>query len=90
MIADSEKETQKTSTKEIYEYYIKPTGVETLVNVLVNYGVDLRANYYNPLKDMVIFTSDRLLDMKSLKGRGIVRSYTISKIVINNQVIEQG
>jgi hypothetical protein len=35
------------------------------------------------------FTSERLLDMRGLKQRGIIKSYKIMKVVITEEVIEE-
>ena len=68
---------------------IKPAAVETLVNLLLRNGIDLRANHYDPLEDLIIFSSDRLINVKILLEQGTVRSYTISKVMKSKEIIER-
>ncbi len=74
---------------EEYEYRIDPAAIETLINVLLKHGVDLRGNHYDG-GEIVFFTTRSLIDLKKLKDLRIVRSYTITKVTRNRQTIEQG
>ena len=38
----------------------------------------------------LVFTSEKLLNMRRLKERGIIRSYTIIRLMRKDEVIEEG
>ncbi len=84
-------ETRNSSgSEEEYEYVIKPRAVETLINMLLKYGIDLRAQHYDGVKDVIVFNSNNLIEMKKLKLNRIVDSYRISKVRRTKEIVEEG
>jgi hypothetical protein len=73
-----------------YEYRIIPRGMETLVNMLMPFGIDLRSHYYGKVNDEITFTSKRLIDLKPFKKQNVIRSYKIVKVLRICETIEQG
>jgi hypothetical protein len=68
-----------------YEYKVEPLAVETLTNLLRLEGV---ITIWDGA--WIVFTSDRLLNMRRLKELGIIRSYTILRVLQKNEIIEEG
>lgn len=73
------------SKQDEYEYRVEPLAVETLTNLLRLEGVITVWD-----GTWIVFTSNRLLNMRRLKGLGIIRSYTILKVLQKNEIIEEG
>jgi hypothetical protein len=84
-----EEELEEFSEEE-YEYSIKPAALETLINLLLNSGIDLRAQHYSTLMENIVFRSEKLLNLRKLKLDRIVREYTITKIISYRQIVEKG
>jgi hypothetical protein len=80
----------KDSEDILYEYRIIPRGIETLVNMLMPFGIDLRSHYYGGFADEITFTSKKLIDLKPFKKQNVVRSYRIRKILRICETIEEG
>ena len=57
-----------------YEYQVDVVATEAFKNLMSKFGVDIGYNrgWHN-------FFVDRLIDMKTLKQRGIIRAYKILK-----------
>lgn len=68
-----------------YEYTVTPGAVETFTNLMRREGVITARE-----GEQIVFTSNRLLDMRRLKKAGIIRSYVIVKLELNRQVVEKG
>ncbi len=68
-----------------YEYSVEPAAAETVTNLMRREGITVGFD-----GSMMVFTGDRLLDMRKLKARGVIRSYTITKLVRSYQVVEEG
>jgi hypothetical protein len=68
-----------------YRYLVKPRALETFVNLMKHEGIIIT----DPSATLS-FPSPRILDMKSLKERGVLWSYTIIRITKNEELIEIG
>lgn len=68
-----------------YEYTVLPTAAETFANLMRREGVVLAWE-----GDRIVFTTNRLLNMRQLKEAGIVRSYIIVRRVRKDEVVEKG
>jgi hypothetical protein len=68
-----------------YEYVVNVRAWETFANVMRGYGVNLRQG-----DRQVTFRSGQRIDMKRMKEKGLVWSYTIAKIVVGKEVVEKG
>jgi hypothetical protein len=69
-----------------YEYVADVKAKETFMNTLRGYG--LRPREQDGRK--VMFTSDKLLDMKGMKERGLLWSYAIAKVRRVKELLEVG
>ena len=68
-----------------YEYTVAVKATETFKNTLSKQGVDLPA-----VTSITKFSSSKLLDMKALKQRGLIGSYTIVRVMTVRQLVETG
>lgn len=82
---------RSSSTREVggldteYNYIAHVRALETFANQISRLGVSI------PDKSAhVSFTSSKRLDMRSLKDRGLVWSYSIIRVRKNEEVIEEG
>ncbi len=87
--ADLRREKRPTEVAQEYEYRIRPAAVETLVNVLLKYGIDLRSSHFDALTDTIVFHSDTLLDLKKLRRDRIVGSYKIYKVMTTKEIVDE-
>ncbi len=72
-----------------YRYIVETVAAETFTNLMLREGIDvMRAQLAS--QPQRVFTCDRLLDMRVLKERGIISSYSIIKIVRTEELVEQG
>jgi hypothetical protein len=71
-----------------YEYRVEAQALETFTNLMRFQGVSMP--WGGPANGIIVFTSDRLLNMRRLKERGIIKSYTIIRLTRRDEVIEEG
>jgi hypothetical protein len=70
---------------EDYEYMVDVKALETFKNALLKQGVHLAR-----VEKRCLFRSARLLDMETLKTKGIIGSYTVVKATTMRKVLEEG
>jgi hypothetical protein len=75
----------KKARMDEYEYRVEASAVETFGNLMRREGIVTA--WLNPI---IIFTSDKLLNMRRLKERGIIKSYTIVRLTRKDEIIEEG
>jgi hypothetical protein len=68
-----------------FEYIVDVRAWETFSNQLRAIGINLREG-----SRKVTFRSSQRLDMRKLKEKGLVWSYTISKVVVGKELVEMG
>jgi hypothetical protein len=68
-----------------YEYTAHVRAWETFVNLINRYGVKLREGDRH-----VTFRSERRIDMKGMKEKRLLWSYTIARIVVEREFVEKG
>jgi hypothetical protein len=71
---------------EEYGYVVEVAGAETFANLMSNQGIIVQSVGTR----LVEFKSEKLIDMKSLKTKGVVRAYKIVKIERTERLIEEG
>jgi hypothetical protein len=68
-----------------YKYEVVPIAVETFRNLLRREGV------ISSLEGApIVFTHNKLLDMRRLKRSGIIKSYRIMKVTRHETIVEEG
>lgn len=67
-----------------YEYTVQPAAIETFTNLMREQGVIMAWD-----GKRFVFTSSKLLNMKRLKERGVIRSYTIATLTRSRKVVEE-
>jgi len=67
-----------------YEYYINVIASESFKNIITKFGVDVGYE-----KGKIHFFLNKRIDLKSLKTRGIIASYRITKWVKTKSVVEE-
>lgn len=70
---------------EEYGYIVEVAGVETFANLMSKQGIKIET-----VSRQVEFNSEKLIDMKSLKAKGIIRAYKIVKIKRTEELLEKG
>jgi hypothetical protein len=68
-----------------YAYTVVPAALETFRNLMLREGITTAWDTKS-----ITFTSDKLLNMRRLKERGIIKSYTISKLSRKGETVEEG
>lgn len=68
-----------------YEYTVHVRAWETFANLIDRYGVRLREGDRH-----VTFRSERRIDMKEMKEKRLLWSYTVAKVVVAKEVVEKG
>jgi hypothetical protein len=68
-----------------YEYSVLPVAIETFTNLMRREGVVVAWE-----GNRIVFTTNRLLNMRQLKDVGIIRSYVIVRLVRKDEVVEKG
>jgi hypothetical protein len=68
-----------------YEYTAHVRAWETFANTLRGYGVSLSEG-----DRRVTFRSGRRIDMRRMKEKGLLWSYTVAKVVVAKEVLEKG
>lgn len=68
-----------------FQYVVDVRAVETFVNQMARVGIIIPDK-----SSRARFASPRRLDMKSLKQRGLIWSYTVIRVRYNEEVIEEG
>ena len=68
-----------------YAYTVVPAASETFRNLMLREGITTAWD-----SKRITFTSDKLLNMRRLKERGIIKSYTISKLSRKGETVEEG
>jgi hypothetical protein len=68
-----------------YEYTVHVRAWETFANLIHRYGVSLREGDRH-----VTFRSERRIDMKGMKEKRLLWSYSVAKIVIEKEIVEKG
>ncbi len=71
---------------EEYEYVVTVAGAETFANLMSKQGV----NVESVGGGLVKFSSERLIDMKGLKAKGIIRAYKIARVKRVEELVEEG
>jgi hypothetical protein len=74
-----------TKDESAYEYTAHVRAWETFSNLINRYGVKLREGDRH-----VTFRSERRIDMKGMKEKRLLWSYTIAKIVVERELLEKG
>jgi hypothetical protein len=69
-----------------YKYIVHVRGLETFRNVMRQEGINIPETS-NPHTS---FTSTKRLDMKSYKENGVVWSYSVIRVIRNEDVIDEG
>jgi hypothetical protein len=67
-----------------YQYVVNVRAIETFVNTMSREGLAL------PQQSAISFRSRRLLNMRKLKERGILWSYSIIRVRTVEDVLEEG
>jgi hypothetical protein len=68
-----------------YEYSVHVRAWETFANLIRRYGINLREGDRH-----VTFRFGRRIDMKGMKDRRLLWSYTVAKIIVDKVVVEKG
>ncbi len=68
-----------------YQYIVNVRAVETFANMMSRLGINITYTSKN-----LSFTAPRLLNMKAMKERGIIFSYSIIRVRTVEDVIEEG
>jgi hypothetical protein len=68
-----------------YEYTVHVRAWETFANLIHRYGVRLREGDRH-----VTFRSENRIDMKGMKEKRLLWSYTVAKVVVEKEVVEKG
>jgi hypothetical protein len=68
-----------------YEYTVHVRAWETFGNLMRGHGVSLREGDRN-----VTFSTEKRIDMKKLKERGLLWSYVIAKVRRSKEIVETG
>jgi hypothetical protein len=79
------RENQRSLEK--YHYQVEACSPEGFTELMHTRGIDVHPK--GAADSRRTFTSERLLDMRGLKQRGIIKSYKIMKVVITEEVIEE-
>ena len=70
---------------EEYEYTVNVSALETFRNHLEKNGVGV-----TEVGNKTVFTAWKRLNMKALKERGTIRSYSIVRLRRHKQLVEEG
>jgi hypothetical protein len=76
---------ERTLSEE-FEYHVQLKAIEAFYNIMQREGVALPGMTGFSLS----FTSEKRLDMKRLKDRGIIRSYKVTRVRHEEEVVEEG
>lgn len=76
---------QNRNIQDEYEYFVDVRAWETFSNQLRKVGISLREGTRK-----VTFRSGSRIDLKQMKAKGLVWSYTISKVVVGKELLETG
>ena len=68
-----------------YEYTVHVRAWETFANLIHQYGVSLREGDRH-----VTFRSERRIDMKGMKEKRLLWSYSVAKVVVEKEIVEKG
>ncbi len=68
-----------------FEYVVEVKAWETFSNQLRTFGINVREG-----NRKVTFRSGQRIDLKKMKDKGLVWSYTISKVVVGKELVETG
>ena len=71
--------------KDEYAYTVVPAALETFRNLMFREGIITAWD-----DKRITFTSEKLLNLRRLKERGIIKSYTISKLSRKGETVEEG
>jgi len=69
-----------------FEYHVHVRAKEAFINSLRNEGINLPQTDAEDLS----FSSEKLIDMKTYKKRGMVWSYTVARLHKTKEIIEEG
>jgi hypothetical protein len=77
---------EKSPVKEDeYAYMVVPAALETFRNLMLREGIITAWD-----NKRITFTSEKLLNLRRCKERGIIKSYTISKLSRKGETVEEG
>jgi hypothetical protein len=83
---ESFSESSPTKDEQVdYEYTVHVRAWETFANLIHRYGVSLREGDRH-----VTFRLGTRIDMKGMKEKRLLWSYTIAKIIVGKEVVEKG
>ena len=68
-----------------YEYTVDVTAWEAFVNLMRGNGISLPDG-----NRVMTFRSERRLDLKNLRLKGLLRSYSVARLVTSKEVVETG
>jgi hypothetical protein len=68
-----------------YEYTAHVRAWETFANLVRGYGISLTEG-----DRQVTFRSGKRIDMRRMKEKGLLWSYTVAKIIVAREVVEKG
>ena len=68
-----------------FEYKVNVRAWETFRNLMREYGVSLREGDRE-----VTFRSERRIDMKNMKEKGLLWSYAVAKVIMGKELVETG
>ncbi len=83
---DSEESAVIAEEPEGYEYVADVKARETFRNIIRGHGITPRERDGRK----VVFTSEKLLDMKGMKERGLLWSYAIARVKKVKELVEVG
>jgi hypothetical protein len=68
-----------------FEYKVDVRAWETFCNIMRGYGISLREG-----DRILTFRSEIRVDMKRLKEKGLLWSYSVAKVIMRKEVVETG
>jgi hypothetical protein len=68
-----------------FEYKVDVRAWETFCNIMRGYGVNLHEG-----DRQVTFRSEIRVDMKRMKEKGLLWSYSVAKLVMRRELVETG